>query len=92
MYAVSSQMRDSMAALVSAVRVLITVGGRVGPWPARVVSIASLISSRSSASSVKFAAPIHPSTCSADLAPTIAAVIPGQASVQAIATDDTVEL
>ena len=69
-----------------------TVAGRVGPEPAPVRSIASAISSRSLLGNVSVAAPTQPSTCSADLAPTIAPVTPGHASVHAIATDDTVVL
>jgi len=54
--------------------------------------MASAMSSRSSAASASVAAPIQPSTCAAELAPTIAPVTPGHASVQAIAIDETVVL
>src|SRR5688572_27526841 len=64
--------------------------GRVGPLPAPVLSIAFAISSRSSDVSSSVAPPIHPSTCAAERAPTIAAVSPGHARSQAIATAETV--
>jgi L-asparagine transporter-like permease len=41
---------------------------------------------------VSVAAPSQPSTCDGERAPTIAPVTPGQVSVQAMATDDTVVL
>jgi hypothetical protein len=52
--------------------------------------MARAISSRSSRVSSSVAAPIHPSTCSGERAPTIAPVTPGHARVQAIATALTV--
>src|SRR5207302_6506326 len=64
--------------------------GRTGPDPARVLMIAAAISSTSAGVSSSVAAPIHPFTCSGVRAPTIAPVTPGQASVQATATADTV--
>ena len=48
------------------------------------------IASRSSAASSSEAPPIQPSTCSAERAPTMAPVTPGQASVQATASAETV--
>src|SRR5439155_19414501 len=64
--------------------------GRTGPVPAPVRLIAPAISSRSASVSSRLAAPIQPSTCAGDRAPTIAPVTPGQASVQATAAAATV--
>ncbi len=64
--------------------------GKAGPAPAPLLPTARAISSRSSRVSSRVAAPIHPSTCSGDRAPTMAPVTPGQARVQAIATAPTV--
>ena len=65
-------------------------GGRAGPAPAPVLSMAAAIAARSSASSLTLAAASQPSTCSGERAPTMAAVI-GQHSVHAtaIAATDT---
>ena len=64
--------------------------GCVGPAPAPVRAIAEAISSRSAGVSSRVVAGIQPSICAGERAPTIAAVTPGQASVQATATADTV--
>src|SRR4051812_37297642 len=65
-------------------------GGCVGPDPTPSRSIVAAISSRSPALSSRVAAPIQPSICAGDLAPTIAPVTPGHARVQATATAATV--
>src|SRR3989449_7258831 len=64
--------------------------GRTGPVPAPVRLMAPAISSKSASVRVSAAAPIQPSTCAGDRAPTIAPLTPGQASVQATATAATV--
>ncbi len=61
-----------------------------GADPAPVARAVAAISSRSTALDSSSAVPIQPSTCSGARAPTIAPLTPGQASVQATATEATV--
>jgi hypothetical protein len=63
--------------------------GIVGAPPAPVRTMAPEISCKSAAVNSREAAPIQPSTCSRERPPTIAPVTPGQASVHATATADT---
>src|SRR5258705_414711 len=63
--------------------------GDTGPLPAPVAVMAAAISARSATVSFTDPASIQPSTWAGSRAPTMAAVTPGQASVQAIATEAT---